>query len=594
VESEPRESELSKVGSPPTWLATEAFDLDDLLEDLRNRAQASDRAQERLAALLEAVLAVSADLDLAEVLSRIVRCACELVDARYGALGVLGADGEHLVEFVSHGLSQEEQEAIGDPPRGHGVLGLLIRQPRPRRLRDVAAHPDSHGFPANHPVMQSFLGVPIRIRDEVFGNLYLTEKQGDTEKEGDSDFTADDEAILVALAAAAGIAIDNARLYERSRRLRRWLETTAEVTQLLLQGMDEASAMGFLATRTRALSEAQLAMVALYDEVGDLVIRAVAAGEPSGATKRPGAVLGTVLHKGYWRELIAERESVLLLTRLGDSTIDGLSADVRELGDADPHGPTALVPITVGDDEVGVIGVAWAADAETYVGNVVPLLAALAQEMGLTLAAARGQEDRSRLALLEDRDRIARDMHDHVIQRLFATGLSLQAAARMAESTSVRRRLDEAVDDLDAAIKDIRHTIFELHRPTPFRELREEIVELVRVCAKTLGFAPSLTINGSLDGLAADFGADLIAVVREGLTNVARHAQASSASVRVTSADTVQVEVADDGVGVAPTAVHSGLANLRKRAESHGGSLTLRARTPQGTALVWEALPDRE
>jgi Signal transduction histidine kinase len=575
-------------------LATEAFDLDDLLEDLRNRAQASDRAQERLAALLDAVLAVSADLDLAEVLSRIVRCACELVDARYGALGVLGADGEHLVEFVAHGLSPEEQEAIGDPPRGHGVLGLLIRQPRPRRLRDVAAHPDSHGFPANHPVMHSFLGVPIRIRDEVFGNLYLTEKQGDTEKEGDADFTADDEAILVALAAAAGIAVDNARLYERSRRLRRWLETTAEVTQLLLEGMDEASAMGFLATRTRELAEAQLAMVALYDEVGDLVIRAVAGGEPSGAAKRPGAVLGTVLHKGYWRELIAEHESVLLLTRLGDSTNDSLSADVRELGDADPHGPTALVPITVGDDEVGVIGVAWAADAETYVGNVVPLLAALAQEMGLTLAAARGQQDRSRLALLEDRDRIARDMHDHVIQRLFATGLSLQAAARMAESSSVRRRLDEAVDDLDAAIKDIRHTIFELHRPTPFRELREEIVELVRVCAKTLGFAPSLTIDGSLDGLTADFEADLIAVVREGLANVARHAQASSASVRVTSADTVQVEVADDGVGVAPTAVHSGLANLRKRAESHGGSLTLRARAPRGTALVWEALPDRE
>lgn len=594
MESEPRESELSKGGSPPTWLATAAFDLDNLLEDLRNRAQASDRAQERLAALLDAVLAVSADLDLAEVLSRIVRCACELVDARYGALGVLGADGEHLVDFVSHGLSQEEQKAIGDPPRGHGVLGLLIRQPRPRRLRDVAAHPDSYGFPPNHPVMHGFLGVPIRIRDEVFGNLYLTEKQGDTEKEGGTDFTADDEAILVALAAAAGIAIDNARLYERSRRLRRWLETTAEVTQLLLEGMDEASAMGFLAKRTRELSEAQLAMVALYDEVGDLVIRAVDGGEPSGAAKRPGAVLGTVLHKGYWRELIAEHESVLLLTRLGDSTTDGLSADVRELGDVDPHGPTALVPITVGDDEVGVIGVAWAADAETYVGNVVPLLAALAQEMGLTLAAARGQQDRSRLALLEDRDRIARDMHDHVIQRLFATGLSLQAAARMAESSSVSRRLDEAVDDLDAAIKDIRHTIFELHRPTPFRALREEIVELVRVCAKTLGFAPSLTIEGSLDGLAADFEADLIAVVREGLSNVARHAQASSASVRVTSADTVQVEVADDGVGVAPTGVRSGLANLRKRAESHGGSLTLKARTPRGTTLVWEAPPDRE
>ena len=185
MESEPRESEPSKGGSPPTWLATEGFDLDDLLEDLRNRAAASDRAQERLAALLDAVLAVSADLDLSDVLARIVRSACELVDARYGALGVLGADGEHVVEFVSHGLTPDEQQAIGDPPRGHGVLGLLIRQPHPRRLVDVAAHPDSYGFPPNHPVMHSFLGVPIRIRDEVFGNLYLTEKQGDPEKESD-------------------------------------------------------------------------------------------------------------------------------------------------------------------------------------------------------------------------------------------------------------------------------------------------------------------------------------------------------------------------------------------------------------------------
>ena len=582
------ESEPSKDGAPPTLMATSAFDLDGLLQELRDRAQASDRAQERLAALLDAVLAVSADLDLPEVLTRIVRCACELVEAKYGALGVLGTDGEHLVEFVTQGLSLEEQEAIGDPPHGHGVLGLLIRQPRPRRLPDVAAHPDSHGFPPNHPVMRSFLGVPVRIREEVFGNLYLTDKQGG------ADFTPDDEAILVALAAAAGIAIDNARLYERSRRLRRWLETTAEVTQLLLEGRDEGSAMAFLATRTRELSQAQLAMVALYDEVGDLVVRAVHSGEASRNALRPDAVLGTVLHKGYWRELIAEHESVLMLTRLGDSTVDSLSTDVRELGAADPHGPTALVPITVGDDEVGVIGVAWAADAETFVGNVVPLLAALAQEMGLTLAAARGQQDRSRLALLEDRGRIARDMHDHVIQRLFATGLSLQAAARMAESSTVHRRLDEAVDDLDAAIKDIRHTIFELHRPTPFRSLREEIADLVRVATKTLGFSPDLTIDGSLEGLAADLEADLVAVVREGLANVARHAQASSARVRVTSGDTIQVEVADDGVGVASTVVRSGLANLRKRAESHGGSLTLRPGTPRGTALVWEALLDRD
>ena len=579
-------SEPSRDGSPPTWLATAAFDLDGSLQELRERAQASDRAQERLAALLEAVLAVSADLDLAEVLTRIVRCACELVDAKYGALGVLGADSEHLVEFVTQGLSEEEQKGIGDPPRGHGVLGLLIRAPRPRRLRDLAVHPDSYGFPPNHPQMHSFIGVPIRIRDEVFGNLYLTEKRDY------ADFTADDEAILVALAAAAGIAIDNARVYERSRRQRRWLETAAEVTQLLLEGRDEGSAMGLLTTRTQELSSAQLAMVALYDEVGDLVVRAVRSGESSESAVLPTSVIGTVLHQGHWRELVAAHESVLLLTRLGDPMTDRLSIDVRELGAADPHGLTALVPITVGGDDVGVIGVAWDADAEAFAGNVVPLLAALAQQMGLALVAARGQQDRSRLALLEDRERIARDMHDHVIQRLFATGLSLQVAARTAEHVNLRARLDEAVDDLDAAIKDIRRTIFELGRARPTPVLREEITDLVGASTTALGFTPDLTIDGSLEGLPAALEADLVAVVREGLANVARHAQATSASVRITSDDMIQVEVVDDGVGVPPTAVHSGLANLRKRAESHAGSLFLRSRTPRGTSLLWEALRD--
>jgi signal transduction histidine kinase len=567
-------------------LANAAFDLDGLLQELRDRAQASDRAQERLAALLDAVMAISADLDLNDVLTRIVRSACELVDARYGALGVLGGGG-NVVEFVAQGLSLKEQEAIGEPPHGHGVLGLLIRDPHPRRLKDVSVHPDAFGFPPNHPPMHSFLGVPIRIRDEVFGNLYLTQKQGA------SEFTAADEAIVVALAAAAGIAIDNARLYDRSRRQRRWLETAAEVTQLLLEGRDEWSAMGFLARRTRELSQAQLATVALYDEVGDLVVRAVES-ESSGADADPVATPATVLHQGHWRELVAEQESVLLLTRLGDSTVDTLSSEVRQLGTADPHGPTALVPITVGGDEVGVIGVAWAAEAESFVGNVVPLLAALAQQMGLALVAARSQQDRSTLALLEDRDRIARDMHDHVIQRLFATGLSLQAAARMTEQATVRSRLDEAVDDLDAAIKDIRRTIFELHRARPTRELRDEIADLVRMSTKTLGFAPDLSIDGSLEGLTADLASDLVAVLREGLANVARHAQASSASVRVSSDGAVKVEVADDGVGLATTAVQSGLANLRQRAESHGGSLTLRPRRPRGTALVWEAMLDRD
>jgi signal transduction histidine kinase len=582
------ESDLPDEEPATPWPVAPTLDPVTLLNELRSRELASHRSQQRLTSLLDAVMAVTADLELADVLTRIVHSACELVDARYGALGVLGPDGEHLVEFVTQGVTPEQRQAIGDPPRGHGVLGMLIHDARPRRLQDIAQHPDSYGFPPDHPPMHSFLGTPIRIRDEVFGNLYLTEKQGAVE------FSPDDEAILVALAAAAGIAIDNARQYESSRQQRRWLATTGAVTQLFLEGRDERSAMRYLAKRTWQLSQAQLTMVALYDDDGNLVVRAVQAGEHDDGAKRSDMALGTVLHERHWRELVAAREPVLLLTRPDDLMVDGLTNDVRELGASDPDGPTALMPITVGDAEIGVLAVAWAAAAEPFVGEVVPPLAALAQQMGLALVAARSQQNRSRVALLEDRDRIARDMHDHVIQRLFATGLSLQSTSRLAEHPTVRARLDEAVDSLDAAIKDIRRTIFELHRAMPTRELREELEELVRASAQPLGFTPDLTFVGDLGSLSAELEADLVAVVREGLANIVRHAEASGASVRVIVDGTIRVEVSDDGVGFSPGVMESGLANLRQRAQSHGGSLTLRARTQGGTVLVWEAQPDRD
>jgi signal transduction histidine kinase len=581
------EFDPSTEGQASDWPFAGRGDQVALLDELRGRELASNLAQQRLTALLDAVMAVTADLELADVLSRIVHSACELVAAKYGALGVLGHDGEELVEFVTQGMTDAERDAIGDLPRGHGVLGLLIHEARPRRLPDIAGHPDSYGFPPNHPPMHSFLGAPIRIRDEVFGNLYMTEKQGAAE------FSPDDEAILVALAAAAGIAIDNARQYEDSRQQRRWLATTGAVAHLFLEGRDERSAMRFLAERTWELAQAQLTMVALYDDDGDLVVRAVHAG-PNENVGSPDGALGKVLHKPHWRQLVAAREPVLLLSRPGDPTVDSLNTDVRALGPSDADGPTALLPITVGDDEIGVLAVAWAAVAESFVNDVVPPLAALAQQLGLALVAARAQQDRSRIAILEDRDRIARDMHDHVIQRLFATGLSLQSTSRLAEHPTVRTRLDEAVDNLDAAIKDIRQTIFELHRAKPERQLGEEIAELLRESTISLGFAPDLTIEGRLDSLSADLEADLVAVVREGLSNIVRHAEASSASIRVAVDDMVRVEVADDGVGVSPEVLESGLSNLRQRAQARGGSLTLRPRTPAGTEMVWEVLPDLE
>jgi GAF domain-containing protein len=251
-----------------SWSGAGSLELEDLLDELRTRASAARRSQERMSQLLDAVVAVSADLDLDEVLGRIAESAASLVDARYGALGVIRADGERLVEFVTRGLSEEQRAEIGDPPRGHGVLGLLIRDPQPRRLIDIATHPDSSGFPANHPQMHTFLGAPVRIRSEVFGNLYMAEKQGS------QPFTAEDEAILVALAAAAGVAIDNARLYDASRGQRDWADAIAEITQMLLEREDEDAALDLVARRVAALTRASAALVAILNEAEELRVRA--------------------------------------------------------------------------------------------------------------------------------------------------------------------------------------------------------------------------------------------------------------------------------------------------------------------------------
>ncbi|PKW25510.1 GAF domain-containing sensor histidine kinase [Phycicoccus duodecadis] len=568
----------------PGWLSTTALDLDDLLDELRSRAQASSRSQQRLGALLDAVMAITAGLDLSDVLTRIVACACDLVDATYGALGVLGPDGEHLVEFVTHGLTAAQRDAIGDLPRGHGILGLLIREPHPLRLDTLADHPASYGFPANHPPMASFMGTPVRIREQVFGNLYLTEKVGG------APFTDEDESILEALAAAAGIAIDNARLYERTIRQRQWMEATGEVSQMLLEGHDEAAAMGYLAGRTRVLSRADLVVVALQDGDGRLVVQAIDT-EASAGSAVDGLPRGTgpTLDDPRWPHLLDAGAPLLLLTRVGDPADATLAAGVRALGPVGDHGPTALVPVHLGPDVIGVLGVAWPPDAEPVVGHLVELLSPLAHQVALALVAARNQHARGQLALLEERERIARDMHDHVIQRLFATGLSLQATSRVAGSATVRTRLDDAVEALDEAIKDIRHTIFELHRQNAPSDLRREVEDLVHAAQDSLGFSPGLTVDDGLSSLPVELEADLVAVVREALANVSRHAQATAVQVSVTTGDTVTVTVADDGVGVDPQAPVSGLANLRARAERHGGTLALGARSPHGTVLTWTA-----
>ena len=571
----------SKAGAG-SWPQLGALDLEDLLGELRDRAALAMDAQRRMSGLLDAVVAVSSNLDLPVVLSRIVHAACELVDARYGALGVIGPDGERLVEFVTHGVTDAEREQIGDLPHGQGILGLLIREPRPIRIRDIAKHAESFGLPPHHPPMHSFLGTPVAIREEVFGNLYLAEKRDAAE------FSEADEAILVALAAAAGVAIDNARLYERSRRQRLLSDAVGELTQYLLEGREQGAALRVMAERGAELAGADLAVVALYDERRRLVVRATSCGREADVVER-------TLEGGHWAEVAGVREPLLLVSRAGEAPVPEVAA-VRALCGLGSEGPTALVTIAVGEADLGVLAVAWGPDADGTAVDVLEPLGQLPGGAALALEAAAGQRQRSSMALLEDRDRIARDMHDHVIQRLFATGLSLQSASRRVRDPEISRRLEDAVDELDIAIKDIRETIFALQRPLGGLLLERQVRELVEDAASVLGFVPELALVGELEDLPESYEPELLAVVREGLANVVRHAHATWCRVDVLvggqrgdeGRGRVQVTVEDDGVGAGPDAARSGLVNLHRRAERLGGTMRLGPRTPRGTSVQWE------
>ena len=511
-----------------------------------------------------------------------MRSACALVNARYGALGVLGPEGEGLLEFITHGVSDEERERIGELPSGHGILGLLIREPRPQRLSDIAAHPESVGFPPNHPPMTSFLGVPVRIRDEVFGNLYLAERQGEKE------FSESDEAMLVALAGAAGFAIENARLYERSQQQRRWAQAIGELTQTLLESPDEDTALMLLARQVVHLTQAQVCLVALRDEDGAQTrVRALHQRDGEGGTPawRQWPPLET---RQQWSQVLTSEQPLLLLP--GSRT--GLSArvptDLAQLTGMAAAGPTALVAMSAGRGDIGHVIVQWPAGQEDAAAHGVPALSSFAQQAALGLVAARAQHDRQLLAMIQDRDRIARDMHDHVIQRLFATGLSLQTAARLAVHPVVKSRLDEAVDSLDEAIKVIRSTIFELHTMASGRSVTEELEDVLASYTRSLGFTPLLQLHGQPELDDAQLREDLLAVVREALANVARHADAHAATVVITVGATLRVEVTDDGVGLLAGGRRSGLANLDQRAASRGGTLRLATAEPTGTTLAWE------
>ncbi|MFF4096206.1 GAF domain-containing protein [Streptomyces sp. NPDC001834] len=549
--------------------------LSTLPEDLQGRLDAVERGPVEAALLLEAVMSVGRELDLSQVLRRIVEAAVVVVDAEYGALGVVG-EGTRLTQFLTVGVMDEEREAIGPLPEGHGILGELIRHPRPLRLAELSGHPASYGFPPNHPPMRSFLGVPVKIRDEVFGNLYLTEKRGGRE------FDAEDETVLSTLAVAAGVAIENAREYARTRDRQRWQEAGNEIVAGLLGGADDADVRRMIVDRSSRILAADLGVLALPSG-GHTVRVALASGRDAeryrGLTLPcEGSFAGAALDAG---------EPITTADVAHDPR--ATSGALRRTG----LGPAVAVPMATGKRTCGVLLLARARGSPAFTETETAPLLAFAGQAALAMELTERRESAEQIALLEERDRIARDLHDLAIQRLFATGMTLQSVVRLVEQPQASERLLRAVDDLDETIKIIRSTIFGLRVRGPGRTgqgLRVRTARAVEQAARALGFQPSLRMAGLLDtDVPADVAEQVVAVLGEALTNVARHARATVVDVSLTVGQgRLTLDVSDDGIGMTEHGVsRSGLDNLARRAEKLGGEMDVGPAGRGGTRLSW-------
>jgi signal transduction histidine kinase len=423
--------------------------------------------------------------------------------------------------------------------------------------------------------MRSFLGVPVRIRDKVFGNLYLTEKAGG------GDFTEEDEEIVVALAAAAGVAIHNAQLAEEATRRERWLSATAEITALLSGSASGQDALQLVADRAREVAGADVAWVVAGTSVESLQIRVVS-GASADAAAMGALDLGQSLASSVVRSGVP--------AAVEDLASDPRALDVSAVLGWPRLGPALVVPLRSDSAIEGVLALAWTPDhlAEfRAVDTAMP--ASFAEQATLALQVARGRDDQQRLAVFEDRDRIGRDLHDLVIQRLFAIGLGLQGTARLIDNDEAAQRLDTAVDDLDATIKDIRRSIFALGSVGESADIQAEVTRMVDRAAGTLKFRPTLTFQGPVRTLVGpDVAPDLLAVLAEALSNAARHAQANAVEVVLAAAaDGVVLTVVDDGRGIPRDIAEGGLSNMRERAERLGGRCEVVSSPDRGTTLRW-------
>jgi signal transduction histidine kinase len=510
--------------------------------------------------------------------AEIVQAAVEVTGATYGALGVLDDTGAGFERFVVVGMDADDRERIGRLPVGAGVLGLLLQRPAPVRLDDLTAHSEAVGLPPGHPPMRAFLGVPVCVRGAAFGHLYLTVG------EGGRTFTEADEAAAVALARVAGLAIANAELVERAEHRRAWAEAGTGIATALLSGADPDTVLRSIGEQVAGLASADAAGVLMPDLDGDEdALTVVVAVGPDHED-----VEGVRLPVADSELLKAHRTGVpALIDDVRNAVLEGQRAPVlSEL--TRRFGPTLIIPLG-GRPALGTVVVMRLRGREPFGPETLELASAFATQAAVALELARSQQRERRLQVQSDRDRIARDLHDHVVQRIFATGLALDRVSRSLEDRlpETAAALAERVDELDGTIAGIRATIFELHEADDASTdaVRARIVDLVRSITGGQGLRPDVRLRGDED-LPPALLPDVVAVVRELVTNVVRHAAATRVTVAVTVDAEVCVVVTDNGVGLPSVAVRSGLTNLADRAERHGGRL-ITSTGPEGTQIRW-------
>ncbi|WP_081284892.1 GAF domain-containing sensor histidine kinase [Mycobacterium intracellulare] len=527
--------------------------------------------------LLRVIVEIGAGLDLDATLHRIIGAARELTSAPYGALAVRDHDG-NLISFTHEGMDAATVRRIGHLPVGKGLLSLSLLDTPALRMDDLTTHPAAAGFPEHHPPMRAFLAVPITIRDTVFGNLYLTHV------DPARVFSDSDEVAARALAFAAAVAIDNAQVFERERTSVKWMEASREITTALLSHAEpQRRPLQLIAKRACALTDAEQAIVlvpedadAPLEEVDTLVVSAavgVLASDVLGQrVPVSGSTSGAVFRSG--EPLITEklRYPIQAFTDIGQR-------------------PAILMPLRAHDEVVGVIVVARGADQPPFNDSYLDLVSDFATHAAIALVLASAREDARQLTILAERERIAHDLHDHVIQRLFAAGMDLQGTLARARSPEVADRLNRTLDDLQTIIEEIRTTIFELKSPAAASgDFRHRIQQVVADLTGDRDLVTTVRLDGPMTAVGAELADHAEAVTTEAVSNALRHSGASRLTVAISVADMFVLDVIDNGCGIpADNARRSGLANMRRRAEQLGGTCEIASPAEGGTRVHWIA-----